>query len=98
MLFTVAEYERDAEAFCQRAAATWLAWRSGQASAPDLKTLHDDWGFLFGTDLLEQLGQEVEEPNRRRFLLAFCTLGRLRQAAQRELQALAAEQTAARAV
>ena len=95
MAYGVAEYERDAERYCQAAALEWSRYWSGRTGAPDLPGVFRDWGFLFGTDLIEQLGQEEIAPNRRSFLVAFATEGSIARATCRELTRLAAEESTA---
>src|SRR3954452_11049622 len=88
MAYGLAEYERDAERYCEAAGRTWREYRTGRALSPDLQTLLDDWGFLFGEDLIEQLAQEPTGQNRRDALVAFAADGHLTRESQRPLVAL----------
>lgn len=90
MPYTLADYERDAERFCQTAGQERLRYLLGQSPDPLPRRLFNDWGFLFGTDLIEQLGQEPIEPARRRSLVAFAVQGYLMREGQALLSKIAA--------
>src|SRR5581483_11704914 len=96
--YSVADYERDAERFCQAAGARRHRYVSGRAPSLDLSSLFEDWGHLFGLDLIEQLGQEAIEPNRRRALVAFAVQGRLARATRRQTTRLTEVEAAATVV
>jgi hypothetical protein len=98
MAYTFVDYERDAERYCEAASLQWYRYRLGVTISPDLARLFDDYGFLFGTDLIEQLGEEPIGPNRRRALVAFAVQGRLDRATCEARLALAEQEAAASVV